>query len=169
MKKWIYSVVCAAAVMSIVGCSASDNKLSSTAKVVEIEDQNSLSVNRVEVQEKRKTIEGDWEFLELVETETPWIYVRNLKAIEEFGKFNEGGATWDAKNNLIRFGFTSVLDETKVEENIYIYAEVDVIKEEVTQKEMVKSGKVHPFDASLSDKRLVEMGKYFSDIIKSNL
>lgn len=169
MKKWIYSVVCAAAVMSMVGCSVQEDKLSSTAKVVEIEDQNSLSANRVEVQEKRKTLEGDWEFLELVETETPWIYVRNLKSLKEFGVLNEGGATWDAKNNLIRFGFTSVLDAKKVEENTYIYAEVDVVKEEVTQKEMVKSGKVEPFDEALSDERLVEMGKYFSDIIKSNL
>lgn len=181
-KKWLYGVVCLATAMSLSGCSLVDkakatvDKTDPSVQVVEVENKSTV----VPVKEVRKQIKGEWSFLELVETEHPWLYVQNITAIKEFAPLNEGGATYDKSNNLLKFGLTradNLKGQTAKEglsdaavEGAYVYAEIDTILKSVIVKEFKASPESTGGELiELSDERLVEIGLYFLDIIEKNI
>lgn len=167
--------------MSLVGCSSKDKNEANlepsdgnkTAQVVEIEDENDSVISRVRVQEKRKEIAGDWAFMELVETDNPWIYVRDVSLFEEFSAHNEGGAVYDADSQTVRVGFTRAdnFSESadKPVEGAYVFVEIDLKTGEILQKESHSAPETLGGESiEITDERLVEVGRYFVEIIEKN-
>ncbi len=171
MKKWLYSVVCAATIASMTGCSligTLDSKDDKPVVAVAIEDGEDAEPTPVIVKEERKVIEGDWGYLELVETKDPWLYVTDINMFEEFGDVNEGGAVYKPSEQLIAFGITrSDGTQTGTVEGPYVYAEMDIASGEVTVKEFKAAAGGALIE--LDDARLAEICTVFLEIFKDNL
>lgn len=149
LKKWMVGALVLMSLSMLAGCSNKPNN-DRTQVAVENEEEGSISLI---VKEKRVVIDGDWLFMEYIESETPWLYFDEFRGVPEIDPNNEGGARYNVLEGLISFSFAH-----KTESEDYLFAEIDFKGKEVVQKEQIGDWN------GLSDERILEIGDLFLEI-----
>ncbi|NLP36267.1 MAG: hypothetical protein GX357_01285 [Firmicutes bacterium] len=104
------------------------------------------------------------------------MYIAGLKPFTEFGTTNEGSVALNPEENILIFGMTKGNDtNTNAVDGPHVYFKMNLETEEIIEKkfspapdyaffaaeELVESGEI----ISLSDERLLEIGKFFEILI----